>query len=54
MAIGTDQVKGSDADFLLAPRAAIHASSQLDKVLVVFDDVILHKFKEKMVYDLAS
>ena len=54
MAFGADQVNGSDADYLLGPRAAIHASAQCDKVLVVFDDILLQKSKEKMVFDLAS
>ena len=44
----------SDADYLLAPSAALKASTDHQNVLLVFDDSILHKFKEKLVYDLAS
>lgn len=38
----------------MAPHAAIKASQEHSKLLIVFDDVLLHKFKEKHVYDLAS
>ena len=38
----------------MAPHAAIKASQDHSKLLIVFDDVLLHKFKEKHVYDLAS
>ena len=58
MAIGVDPASGetsSDADYILAPHAALRAIHNLDeKYLVVFDDVLLHKFKEKHVYGLAS
>ena len=58
MAIGVDPASGetsSDADYILAPHAALHASmGQHKKYLIVFDDVLLHKFKEKHVYGLAN
>ena len=57
MAIGVNQMSSqhsSDANFIMAPRAALQASNQCEKVLLVFDDVLLHKFKERLVYDLAS
>ena len=57
MALGVDYLaaqQSTAADFILAPRAAIKASKDHDKVLIVFDDVLLHKFKEKHVYDLAT
>lgn len=57
MAIGVDPLsadKSTAANFLLAPIAALKASHQQGKLLIVFDDVLLHKFKEKHVYDLAS
>lgn len=57
MAIGVDPLsadKSTAANFLLAPIAALKASQQQSKLLIVFDDVLLHKFKEKHVYDLAS
>ena len=44
----------SDAEFLLAPHAALRASLSCKKVLLVFDDVITHKLKENLVFDLAS
>ena len=44
-----------DADYLLAPHAALQALRDSgDDTLVVFDDVLLHKFKEKHIYELAS
>ena len=56
MAIGvnTTSAATTDADFILAPQAALKASSDHDKVLLVFDDVLLHKFKEKHIYELAN
>ena len=39
---------------MLAPLAALKAASECKKALVVFDDVLLHHFKEKHVYDLAN
>ena len=56
MAIGVNTASAatSDADFILAPQAALKASAGFKKVLLVFDDVLLHKFKEKHIYDLAS
>ena len=55
MAIGVDPATSSDSDYILAPHAALHATmSSQEKCLVVFDDVLLHKFKEKHVYGLAS
>ena len=57
MSIGVN-IQSSDqssaANFVLAPHAAIKASQEHSKVLIVFDDVLLHKFREKLVYDLAS
>lgn len=44
----------SDAEYLLAPVLALHTAQQFDKVLLVFDDIVLHKFKEKQVFDLAD
>ena len=57
MALGVDPLKSEHstaASFILAPHAAIKASQGHSKLLIVFDDVLLHKFKEKHVYDLAS
>lgn len=54
MAIGVESAERGDADFLLAPMAAIRAAAGEAKVLVVFDDVLLHRFKEQLVYDLAG
>ena len=57
MAIGIDprsEEHSTAANFILAPYAAIKASQEHSKLLIVFDDVLLHKFKEKLVYDLAS
>lgn len=57
MAIGVDsrtEEHSTAANFVLAPHAAIHAGQDHRKLLIVFDDVLLHKFKEKLVYDLAS
>lgn len=57
MAIGVDPLtaaKSSSADYLLAPIAALKASQEPSKLLIVFDDILLHKFKEKLVYDLAG
>ena len=64
MAIGIDprssditdeaQNHSTAANYILAPHAAIKASQEHSKLLIVFDDVLLHKFKEKLVYDLAS
>ena len=55
MAIGVDPATSSDSDYILAPHAALRASNnQNEKYLVVLDDVLLHKFKEKHVYGLAS
>ena len=47
-------MSSSDADYILAPHAGLKAAAKHKKVLLVFDDVLLHKFKEKHVYDLAS
>ena len=57
MSIGIDgrsEEHSTTANFVLAPHAAIQASQDQSKLLIVFDDVLLHKFKEKLVYDLAS
>lgn len=57
MALGIESsslMPSSDADYILAPHAALRAATPHQKVLLVFDDVLLHKFKEKLVYDLAS
>ena len=56
MAIGVNTASPmtTDADFLLAPHVALKASAEYKKVLLVFDDVLLHKFKEKHIYELAS
>lgn len=57
MCIGVDQSMhkmSSEADYLLAPLTAVKACESLDKVLLVFDDVLLHKFKEQHVYGLAN
>jgi hypothetical protein len=44
----------SDAEYLMAPLLALHTASQEEKVLLVFDDIVLHKFKERQVFDLAD
>ncbi len=57
MCIGIDQsvsAISTEADALLAPLAALKASQNSDKVLLVFDDVLLHKFKEQHVYRLTN
>lgn len=57
MAIGINKIGGyssTDADYILAPQVALKAAKDLDKVLLIFDDVLLNKFKEKLVYELAS
>ena len=57
MAIGVDPAHipaSTDADYLLAPHAALKVSENFDKVLLVFDDVLLHSFKEKHIYGLAN
>ena len=55
LALGVDPlVSDLSADYILAPLAALKAASECKKVLVVFDDVLLHHYKEKHVYDLAS
>jgi hypothetical protein len=46
MAIGVESsalLPSSDADFILAPHAALRAAAECSKVLLVFDDVLLHK-----------
>jgi len=46
MTIGVDTaslVPSSDADFLLAPHAALRVAAECNKVLIVFDDVLIHK-----------
>ena len=57
MAIGISKIgshSSTDADYILAPQVALKAANDLDKLLLVFDDVLLCKFKEKLVYELAS
>lgn len=57
MAISVDPVSGNtstDADYILAPHAGLKASADYQHVLLVFDDILLHKFKEMHVYGLAS
>ena len=44
----------SDAEYLLAPHAGLKLADRCEKVLLVFDDVILHQFKERSVYALAN
>ena len=44
----------SDAEYILAPHAGLKLSDKCQKVLVVFDDVILHQLKERSVYALAN
>lgn len=44
----------SDAEYLMAPLLALHTASQEEKVLLVFDDIVLYKFKERQVFDLAD
>ena len=60
MAIGVDSTNksykklSSDAEYILAPHIALKAAQDHKRVLLVFDDVFLHQFKEKFVYDLAA
>lgn len=57
MAIGVGSsslMPSSDADYLLAPVAGLRAAASQEKVLLVFDDILVHKMKEIHVYDLAS
>ena len=44
----------SDAEYILAPQVGLKLAQSCDKVLVVFDDVLLHQFKEQHVYALAD
>lgn len=42
IALGIDsKVSYSEADYLLAPKAALQAASQCNKALIVFDDVLV-------------
>ena len=52
--VGGAETPASDAEFILAPQVGLKLASQQKKVLFVFDDVILHHFKEKHVYNLAG
>lgn len=49
-----DSISPCDAEYLLAPLVAMHAASQLDKVLIVIDDILKIKFKETQIMDLAE
>ena len=44
----------SDAEYILAPHAGLKLSEKCQKVLIVFDDVLLHQLKERSVYALAN
>ena len=44
----------SDAEYILAPQVGLKLAQGCEKVLVVFDDVLLHQFKEQHVYHLAD
>lgn len=44
----------SDAEYILAPHTGLKLADRCEKVLLVFDDVILHQFKERSVYALAN
>ena len=44
----------SDAEFVLAPHAGLKLADTCEKVLIVFDDVLLQQFKERSVYALAN
>ena len=44
----------SSAEYVLAPQVAQKIAAQQEKVLLVFDDILLHQFKERAVYDLAE
>jgi F0F1-type ATP synthase alpha subunit len=60
MALGVDSSSksyvnlSSDAEYILAPNLALKATQDIKKTLIVFDDVVLHQFKEKQVYDQAG
>lgn len=60
MALGVDSSSksyvnlSSDAEYILAPHLALKATQDIKKTLIVFDDVVLHQFKEKQVYDQAG
>jgi hypothetical protein len=52
MTIGVDD--DSQAAFLLAPNVALRIAVEQKKCLLVFDDVLLHQMKERLVYDIAE
>jgi len=49
-----NQVPVSDAEYILAPQVGLKLAQSCEKVLVVFDDVLLHQLKEQHVYHLAD
>jgi len=58
LSIGVDAtLPVSDAEYVYAPivglKAAVQATKAGEKVLLIFDDVLLHQFKERFVYGLA-
>lgn len=57
MALGVSTsslLPSSDADYFLAPFAGLRAACSQEKVILVFDDILVHKMKETQIYDLAS
>ena len=60
MALGVDSTNKSynslstDAEYIMAPHIALKAAQEHKRTLIVFDDVLLHTFKEKLVYDKAG
>jgi hypothetical protein len=38
----------------MAPHLAIRVAAELNNCLLVFDDVLLHQMKERLVFDLAD
>jgi F0F1-type ATP synthase alpha subunit len=44
----------SDAEYILAPQVGLKLAQSCEKVLLVFDDVLLHQMKEQHVYALAD
>ena len=42
------------AAYVLAPNLALRVAAEQKKCLLVFDDVLLHQMKERLVYDIAE